>query len=276
MKKGILLIATGDKYYMDLAINLAVSIKANSSLPIHLVHSDNGSTYIQKSEQLFKSITVIQDYILPFGLKTQLYRLSPFDATLYLDVDMLILPGTDLEKCMNDLSGTSFAIINKYHKEDVSIWSDPKELRQLTGNQEPGMYHYFSECIYFEKNDETEKYFKEVKQAYEEPGIEYKKIANQMPDELAYTIASMRTGIVPHSKDWCPIFWHLRNRKDTHLQIYQLNKKYIAYSVGGNMLPQYVKASYDNLLTLYENKLQLKGLRRIAEKRIVLRDRIKI
>lgn len=271
---GILIVATGHPHYVNLAINLAASIKYNApQLRTCIVHDGGYASLTGPRKTLFDDEIYVSSNEA-FKIKTQLYRISPYDRTLYLDADTIILPNVNLVGFIHQLKG--FNIINTGRGKDYCIWADPEAIRGLTGNNTNPLHQYFSEMIFFEKNDKMENFFKEVEYAYSNTDIQYKTIADQMPDELAYTIASIRTGVMPDIIDWCPLFWHFRNRKDSSMQSYQLSKKYIGYSIGGNVIPEYVKASYNNYVSFYEHKLGIKGLTKAIDKRLIFRNRIKL
>jgi hypothetical protein len=277
MTTGIILIAIGEYYYTQLALNLALSIKVNCpGLPVHLLHDGYGYEKLPEKYKTFFDSNCYVDSVGAFSVKTRLYDLTIFDRTLYLDVDTILLPNTNLNGLLETLAGVEFSILNTRHDKDINIWADPADIRRITGNDTAKFYHYFSELIYFEKTYLMDEYFAAVKEAYINPGIESRRIAGQIPDELAFIIASMKLGVYPHKPDWHPLFWHFRDKKDTALQMYELCKKYVGYSIGGNALPEYVKATYNNILSFYENKTRIKGLRRSEDKRILFRERSKI
>lgn len=273
MNKGILIIATGHSYYLDMAVNLAASIKVNGDIPICLVHDDRAYDNLSGvKKNLFDSVLLSQ---LPgFYLKTQLDLISPFDRTLYLDADTLILPNSNLKRFIGGLSG--FNIINERKDKDHLIWADPAEIRRLTGNATDPFYHCFSEMVYFENGGANTSFFEKVRKYYADPGVIYRSIADQVPDELAYISAMMEMKIKPDIDNWCPVFWHFRNRRDSNLPAHMLAKKYVAYSLGGNVLPDYVKNTYNNLLSFYASKIGIKNLTPAKDKRVLLRNRLKI
>ncbi len=92
-KKGIITIAQGKKKYIDMAVNLAISIKLNSpGIPLAV---------ITDSED--KRLTAIYDYIIPIneengiGLtqKLHIHEYSCFDETLFIDADSLVVRSID-------------------------------------------------------------------------------------------------------------------------------------------------------------------------------------
>lgn len=279
---GILLIAMGHENYLRMAVNLAASIKcSDQSTPIHLVHDGGANALPQNERSLFDSAAVPQDsvwhtkgkpdYIKP---KTRLLELSPFDKTLFLDVDMVWMADRPVSQLVNELDGVEFAIMNEGPK-DVCYWAEPGELRSMVGGDYP-LYVYYSELVYFEKTSRIKDYFKKVAKAFDKPKPGTKTFAGSaMPDELAFIIASLQTGVLPHKDNWLPIYWHFRDRKHRHLQPYQLAKMFYAYSIGGNVTPEYAKAHYNNLTAHYAKVMGVSQPYQVRDKRSFISERSK-
>lgn len=280
MSTGILMIAIGHENYMRMAVNLAASIKCNSKISIHLVHDDKWKDLSIEEQNLFDTNAIpagkhwrTGPQVNAIKAKTRLYELSPFDRTLYLDVDMIML-NRSIDGLLSDLLGAEFAIMNN-GKEEVCWWADPSEIRSVTGNDHP-MYWYYSELIYFEKTDGMKEFFKRVKDNYDKPRVACKTFGNShMPDELAFIMASLQTGILPHKDAWLPIYWYLRDKQHRHLQPYQLEDMYYGYSIGGNVTPSYAKAHYNNLAIHYANSIGLKKPYQVRDKRSFIAERQK-
>lgn len=280
MSTGIVMIAIGHENYVKMAVNLAASIKCNSKLPIHLIHDDKWKDLLFKEQSLFDSNVIpidkhwhSGDQTNPIKAKTRLYDLSPFDNTLYLDVDIIWL-NRPIDGLIDELKGVEFAIMNK-GKEEVCWWADPADIRAITGNEHP-MYWFYSELIYFQRGDRMKDFFRKVKENYDKPKVKCKTFGNShMPDELAYIMASLQTGVLPHKDGWLPVYWYLRDTEYRHLQPYQLADMFYAYSIGGNVTPSYAKAHYNNLATHYANSQGLKKPYQVRDKRSYIAERQK-
>ena len=131
MTKGFLLLALGAPEYGQWARNMAASIKYHNDLPITLVHDGRAITGIQLDEvirhRLFDTIKVmdVADYQLngrfaPGFAKTNLYKYTDYERTIYVDVDGLCVNNVDtlLEKA----EGMPFCshVWNYGHKGDTS------------------------------------------------------------------------------------------------------------------------------------------------------------
>lgn len=270
IKKGVLLLALGHENYFKMAVNLAASIKYNDpGVQVALI---NEGVY-PIDTKLFDHSIVLQGEKIPHSVKTKLYELSPFDSTLYLDVDMIMLNEAKLSPIFEELGGIGFTVMNV--QSEACIWATPEEVREYSGNSTDPMYIYYSELIYFEKSKEAKAIFTEAQKQLNSK-IANKKFAGGMADELAFILAAMKLGVKPHQDNWTPVFWYFRSKKEAHLQPYQLTNKYLAYSIGGNETPQYVKASYNNLVTFYSQRMGINRPFKAIDKRNYLPSRAKI
>jgi hypothetical protein len=265
-----------------MAVNLAASLKASDKdVNIHLVH-DGGLYSLPDNEQsVFTSEGVPAaaiwhtkgqpDYIKP---KTRMYELSPFEKTLFLDVDMVWMCDRPVGQLFEELEGLDFTIMNE-GPQDYCYWADAAELRQMVGGDHP-MYIFYSELVYFEKTAKTKDFFKRVQKAFDKPRPGTKTFSGSaMPDELAFIIASLQSGMVPHKDNWLPIYWHFRDRKHRHLQPYQLSKLFYGYSIGGNVTPEYAKAHYNNLTAHYAKVMGINQPYQVRDKRSYIPERSK-
>lgn len=279
---GILLIAMGHENYIKMAVNLAASLRYNApNISIHLVHDGGYDALSDQEKSLFSTneVPVDQvwhtngkvDYIKP---KTRMYELSPYTKTLYLDVDTIWLIDRSLDQLLSELSNVPFAIMNEGPTEKC-YWADPSEIRASTNSEHP-MYVFYSELLYFEKSPELKNYFLLVKKAFDKPIVKTRTFSGSaMPDELAFIIASHKTGILPHRNDWLPVYWYFRDKKMRHLQPYQLPSHVFAYSIGGNVTPEYAKAHYNNLVSHYSSKMGIKKPYQVRDKRSYIPERTK-
>ena len=121
-EKGILLIALGHPIYGKMAAALAASIKvAQTETPVVLYCNDKSVSRLMDGEKkLFdKMITMPEDYYIVNGVekylkaKTHIYDLSPFDETIFLDVDMIWNPKKKPEDLFEELKNLNFTMCNE-------------------------------------------------------------------------------------------------------------------------------------------------------------------
>ena len=266
MKKGILLIAIGNRNYLSMAINLAVSIRSASNIPIALATEAPPPAWLTEKGIININVSVPAEYYTTDGkieyikVKTRMYDLSPFQQTIFLDVDTIWLRKTGPEDLFELLDAVDFTISNTGLAE-MSIWANIAEVKKAYDTTAP-FYNFHSEFVYFKKCDAIKKYFTKVKQVFDRPKVKGMHFDGaRIADELAFQIASMLTGIYPHQDNFFPDYWWGRDQKNSEsfLFTYQLAEKYHLYSIGGNITPPHIAANYNKLVKFYYQKAGLTG-----------------
>lgn len=281
--KGILLLALGHSEYGKMALNLALSLKANSDIKIALVHDNSAIRLLSKEEKaVFDELIVCpMEYYKGsyFRTKLKLCELSPFEKTIYLDVDTLILPGNDINKYFDELEGNVVTFSNRgfidlNNPEGFSIWCDINEIKEkysLKENQNK-YYSLHSEFIYFTKK--AKGFFDKALSIYDKPKITPVKFANGYADEFAFSIACMLKETYPHKDNFIPAFWYPAERKEYKPSY--LNKNYLMISMGGNRQQNSSIAIYNNLVKHYVLKSGLNNIYLFKNKFTYLPERSKI
>lgn len=277
MKKGILLVAIGHGNYTKMAANLAASIKVNSKIDIALACSTPPPAMFAESGLINSFINVPEKMYVVNGvaehikIKTSLYDLSPFDETIFLDVDQIIIKGKDITEVFDELKNVDITFSNT-GVAGMSIWADINEVKKIYGDKPYWNFH--SEFIYFNKCETVKKYFDAAKKVYRDNKItSAKKFGHgSMSDELAFQAAAMITGTYPHKENWLPNFWFDRHPRLSRKYPYEL-KEYYTYSIGGNAIPDAVKANYNTLAKYYFAKLGLSNAYQVIDKRSYLPER---
>jgi len=275
MKRGILIYALGHPNYYQMAVVLAASIKVNDPLPICLV-TDN----IIKAEHahLFDSFmwpdekSIMQNGDKQY-IKSKLfmYAHSPFNETIFLDADQVMIKDRKLSGIFDELKDVDLTFSNT-GLAGASVWADINEVQQLYGKRP--FWNFHSELVYFKKKPAVREYFKAAVKVYEENKIKSAtRFANaNMADELAFQVAAIKTNIYPHKENWLPNFWYDRDKKNNRKYPFELTD-YITYSIGGNTIPQAVKNNYNTLAKYYFAKLGLSNPYQVIDKRSFLPER---
>lgn len=267
--KGILLIATGHAYYGMLAHNLAMSLSVKSSLPITLACDQVGGQHLHAQHKLvFDEVVDIPHHMthtngMFSGTKPKLYinELTPYDETLYLDVDTLWLPKKSVEELFDSVSG-DLAIQNAGYADmrakdlpaNQNQWVELSEVKKSYKIRGGRYYNLFSEVILVRKSKDTDLFFKTAQKVRKEWKVKLSKtFANDVPDEACLAIAACLTKVYPHQENWLPCYWWHFHRNN--LEVSELYAGYYAYSVGGNQQPRHVVKFYDNLAQYYGNQL---------------------
>lgn len=270
MKKGILLQALGHKNYYHMAVVLAVSIKANEpDMPICLITDNKVQDKHIALFDIIKSFNgVAGEYI---RAKLLMYDYSPFDETIFLDVDQVLISNRKLSNVFEELKDVDFSISNTGVAQK-SVWCDIAEVNKLFGKGP--FWNFHSEFVYFKKKEVVQDYFDTAKMVFDEAEIKSAVVFSnsRMADELAFQCASIITGLYPHKENWLPNFWHSAHPKLAYKYPYQLDS-FITYSIGGNSTPQHVKTCYNTLAKAYFAKLGLLDPFQVVDKRTYLPER---
>ena len=270
MKRGIVLVSLGSPYYMRMAINLAFSIKATSIIPIHLI--TNNHTIPNVDLSCFDTIETPneQQYMRNgkpeyFRIKTCLYDLSPFDETIYLDVDMVALNQKKFEQLFDELEATELVMACRGSEdiktcdEKISQWANIPEICKVHNIKEGKWFQLSSEFIYFKKLPGNKKYFDTAKEFYDNPEVEFMKFGGCMADELAFGVASMKLNYYPAYDQYTPIYWvHAERNRPVKVIDPHIIENYYGYSMGHAYNDINQKGFYNNMMKYYYN---IKGRR---------------
>lgn len=251
---GIVLIARGHPMYGHYAYNAAVCCKFISpELPVTVVTSNGCLSQLDTDQvQLFDTIIEAGSKWAEdgnyFQTKLWLDEITPYEKTLYLDVDMAWNPRKKITDFLELLSGMEFQCVSRgeidveKYQSTVGDWMDYSTLKELYGLSH--IYNVSSELIYFEKGT---KVFEYARKAYEENKIQPKQFAGTKPDEpyLALGIALSET-ILPLS-EFEPTYWQNRffNKFKKDELIYE---EYYAISAGGNSNAVNTERMYNNIV----------------------------
>lgn len=284
MKNGILLIATGHSNYGGMAYNLAVTLKAaEKEMPIALVHDESAMQYLtDEQKQVF-------DQFIPtdkkgLNLKLNLAELSPFEKTLYLDVDTLWLPTRKSSELFSLLADRPFTAQNEGFTdldtmEDSTskiymFWGRPEEIAVAYGLKGK-LYQFRSELILFESTKEVKAMFANAQKLTKKKAkIEVVPFAGTVPDEYYLNIAANQAGFEPHQSNWQPGYW-IQRELGIVPPLHKLCDKYYFMSFGGNTSPKELKRFYADILGAAANTLGLPVTVGLQSKRKYLAERSK-
>lgn len=152
---GVLLIAQGKKRYLKMAINLVKSIWINhGKLPVAVVtdiHLDNNQ------KKYFDFVIPIRDeFGKGFSQKMRMYQYSPFEQTLFIDADCLVI--RSFQFILDGFRNKSVAVLGHKIVKGPYIGTTVENIKQFYPkiNEFPmfngGVY-------YFEKSSEAKEVF---------------------------------------------------------------------------------------------------------------------
>lgn len=285
---GILMLAVGHPYYARQGYNLASSIKAVEDIPIAIIFEGRSLSHLSESQlKVFDYKIELPEHVnKSFGAKLYLNELSPFDNTLYLDVDMLWLPNKKPSDLISEFTDTEFtAITEGYYdlsndsKEKTNtiyyFWAEPKEIKEVYKLTEGKLYQWRSEVLYFRKTARVNKFFKKAQTIHKNSKLKSQSMfGNQIPDELAINISAAINDIHPHKFQWTPAYWHKLHR-DVVPDLGYLSKNWYLMSFGGNYINGSATKIYDQIMKVVMNKLGRQHVFSISSKKSYLPERQK-
>ena len=267
-KTGILIVAVGHGNYGKLAATLAMSIKGNGSkYPIHLVYTEStlkaiGEDYIN----FFDSKSECpEEYLLNNGeqcfikVKSYINELTPFDNTLFLDSDIIMINNGMLDTIIDEIKDVEFTVKNsgltsydsdKITKDSIQ-WANLIEIKEAYGFTNEDIWNVHSEFIWWKKTEANNQLFNDWIYNFENLKVSNIEFGGCIPDELPLWIAMIQNKIVPHQEVFHPTFWPMDASKQ--MRIIDLRKDYCGVSIGGNNLSPLTKNNYDLLVSLFAN-----------------------
>lgn len=287
---GILLLAMGHPNYLQMACNLAMSIRcAAPNVKICVAwHGTNPKTLPPDKLKLFTDfVEVPQKMLLKkkqvryFRVKTQLNKLTPYDSTLFLDVDLLwssqhnitqlFIEFKDLEYTASNWGGDVLEEGKPAMHPDV--WADTLHIAKAYKLWGKKYIPLHSELIWFKKCEAVDRLFALALEIFDKPKVPVFKYADDVPDEFAFNVATAVLEMYPHKTPWLPIWWH--NRKaDRNVPGPEIFKRgYLGISVAGNNTNEMVRNRYNQLMRYNAQKNGVQNPWKIQPKKRWLPER---
>lgn len=268
------MIATGHPYYARLAYNLLASIRYHDrDIPVAIAVAGEGFGMLDDWAKIaFDHVISIPLDPDPYRVKLDMDKFTPFDRTLYLDVDMIWGPNKTVKELLDILHGTSFQCVVRDRKPTDSAtfsqWMELTELQREYGFTEA--YDISSEVIYFEGKPAV---FKAARKAYKNPKVAIKPFGKGLPDEAFFTIALETEKVTMPLMPWEPSYWQPRYYQRMHSRQHIQDNFYLL-SVGGAHYIEQVKNIYDSLCDMYFYQTGLPGTPfRLQPKSRILNER---
>ncbi len=241
---GIVLIAHGEPMWGFYAFNLAVGLKRVSpSIPITVITSGGAFSQLEKKEidsvidNLVEALpqwtTTKRGYDV-FYNKLCLDQCTPYEKTLYLDVDQAWIARRPVEDLLSIVEGNPFVSVTykeidcKNYEREKGDWIDYKQFSEFYGIDK--CFTISSEIMYFESGTDV---FKNARKVYEDNKIESRKFGAGHADEPYLSGGMALSKIDPAFIPFTPSYWQGRNYRKIPKDesVYQ---EYFTVSIGGN------------------------------------------
>lgn len=240
--------------YGRYAYNMAHSIRHYTNIPIHLISDQISLDGIDTS--VFDSHDIVEFERNEFNkidnclAKIKLFDRSPFERTLYLDVDGVMLNNPDQ---LFDRFETSNIFVqpmgsgNKESNITYSWASNDIVWDKFKLKSEAIFITCQTSIIYFDRSKTAKEFFKKLDLAYKKKlkPVEYKEMwgrSKQHPDELYYSIALSQAEIVPDAIR--PVFFPEKLETIANIE----TNYYVLSMYGGNNVKSYALKYYDRVM----------------------------
>lgn len=255
---GILLMCFGTSTYGMYAYNMAYSIKYyNPGINVHLLADNESINDIDTS--VFDSFDIIYFEQDELGrrdnclAKIRLFERSPFEKTIYLDVDGICIKSLDsLWKEFENVNVFAQVIDSGKRGDEIeyNIWASNETIwNKFNLSDEAILPALQTSIIYFDKSESAKEFFLKLEENYKNrlQEEEYKVMwgkSKQHPDELYYSVTMAQLGILPDQKKQ-PIYFPQKSIQDS-----ELFAKYSILSMYGahGLVKPFAFSVYDRVL----------------------------
>lgn len=248
-ERGIVIMAIGDPMYGRLAFNLALSIKmTDKHMPVALFYSeksledlgDHQLAYFDHIEEVEGKRYIFQRDVHELdscpedaitkqyqAVKTQVYELSPYNVTIYLDADTLWNPFRQPQWLFDSLSNEVFTICTngflnmrteKRTRDNYLFWVKNDNwgaLKRYYKKEDGVLPQCSSTFFHFRRCKENDKLFLRVYQEYVQATLDFMSPASRwasgIADEYAFNVAMWLENRLPHTIPYHPIYFRPRS-----------------------------------------------------------------
>lgn len=284
-KTGIIMVALGYQLYGSCAINLAMSLKSHEPLvKICLVHDNESiSHFTEEEKNLFDILKLADtvDYTLNGKKEYQRMKLcvnkyTPFEDTLYIDVDTLWFPGKSVIELFNKLKNYSFYIgqngtydpvTKKRTNANYTYWENPTKISNYfkLKNKLP---QTISGVFYFKNNEWNEKIFTRCLQIYNDKFAPCVKWANGKPDEYCFNVALSEAA---YEQENCHFVYF--DKTNGIMERQKIHNNFWGIAAGGNRLSVEITALYNELVNLFVEQFGFKTKHLHIDKANIIKER---
>ncbi|MBO1073527.1 glycosyltransferase family protein [Roseomonas marmotae] len=164
-EEGYLLLATGPAKYVEMARNLAASIRVmDGTRRICLVHDENAELGPQ-DRKLFDDFSVLEDHPLYPGFmnKIRLFKTSPYQRAMFVDVDCLLMK-RDIDAYWEMMRPYPFAITGG--RRTSGEWKGADIARLLQQEGAPYLVQMNSGVFSFDQSPAAAQFFEGLNDYY--------------------------------------------------------------------------------------------------------------
>lgn len=202
----MLLMAVRSRAYGEMAVNLAVSLRAyRPDIAISVI--SDGAIESTGQINIFNEVISVPRGMNPFELKTRLNTFSKYEKTLYIDADSVFI--SDPDKLFSRVADCSFAVM-EYKRHDANsttgpIWATIEEIFSHYSIPENSLYPEYNSSVMFWVS--ADEWFSLANRIYNSPPCKLiQDVGGFFPDEVAFGVASAILGKYSEIERWQPAY----------------------------------------------------------------------
>jgi len=271
--RGVLTMALKHPLYGKYAYNLALSIKsADMRTQVAVIADEAALAHLHPGQRMIFDYIIDPAVTQPLVNKFHLHELSPFEETLFVDADMIFSPMADFNEFWRSMTNVEWTMANRGSDDlikGISEWTTKEDIEEAYGGVNQ-WYDLSSEWIYFKKNDLTYTIFANAEMYYEENKLKVREFAGDRPDEPYFNLSLISVNHKPHQAPYQPTYWQPAMKGFPGVMA--IKKGWMAFSVGGKLIPQQQQQVYDELLKNASFRMNMPSMK-IAQKMNQLSER---
>jgi len=286
MTKGILLIALGYDVYGSYAYNLALSLKANNNhIRVCLLYEPSAVSKLTETElSFFDDMILIPAEEYKNGqyhrAKLLAHKYTPFDYTVYMDVDTIWIPNKNPEDLVNSYLDAEFTIGLNGHYDVIGQRIFSKAPRGYTWWGQPGdMAKYFgiknvvpqtvSGYFAFYKSDYCKDIFDKALMAYDDENAPAIRWAGGKADEYCFNVA---LGLIDYDQLTARELFYF-DKLNGEMETSEIYNKFWGIAMGGHKVSQNLIILYNKLIGIYSEAMKMDNRHYFVNKATVIPDR---
>lgn len=270
-------IATGSSNYLQLALNLGLSIKANNDIKTVLLYTEDCMSDMTLNKKDIDGMlglafdTIIEVQCDEKFAKTPIekahwIKLNAYDTlesqncgeVVILDADTLLLAGKDANKWFYEVSGnfTSYCSAmfdfktGKQSKAGYTFWCEPMEAKEAFDLKDK-MPQINASFIYFKYSQDAKKIFDtalDIWKTVDDMDFDYEKYNGSKTEEMCFNIACAVHQIYPHKIPYLPVFFQYQHEENSPAYAAHF---FLAMSMAGNIVHTKQLCDYYNQTASY-------------------------
>lgn len=262
-----------------------MSLKAHDSdVQICLVHDKKSIAHLTDQEkELFDILKVAEESDYTVDGKKQYQRMklcvdkyTPFDRTVYIDVDTIWFPAKSIKDLIEHLTpydfyigqnGKYFPANNIRTSKNYTYWEDPKRITRYFKLRNP-IPQTISGVFYFTKTEFTTKIFKRCLEIFNDKLAPCIKWANGKPDEYCFNVALSESA---YDQKNCHFVYF--DKTNGIMERQKMYDNFWGMASGGNRLSVPMKDLHNELVDLFADNFGMATKRYHIDKAVVISER---